>query len=291
MSQNEFLKKQKRLKELDQMYASKPYAVRYQAFFWMCLALAALFQTGSALSSGHYWQSQAGLFFEHAAVSLAIAALFVGATEAVKHFAWNRYFSDRFGENPANRLLLAVAIVASTASLYFSVVGGGMYVNLSPDVEAVTTRYDQQREHLRQQFVEREATIAAEIQAIHDRSTWNGRTYIVKRDSPLLLEKESRLQKVRDQLEADLAALKAEEQQAIGKLQGKERSGQWLYMYCFALFDLLFLACTAYKHFYQSREREALMEELLPQHDPLNNNGKTVPINGRQVRLPHLGKA
>lgn len=288
MSKNDYNRKKKRLVELKELYGKKPYSERYKAFFLLSLILGIAFQVGSALSSSHYFETQVGLYFKNASLVFMVAALFVVAIEVVKHYAWNRYFADQLGENPVNKPVLVLALAVSAASLCFSVVGGGEYVNFNPDISNVNQAFGRRADKLSANFQAAQTMVKDEIAEIKERSTWQGRTYILKRDSPILVEKEKQLQQLRENHQRDLAQLRQEKESATAQLTAQESTGKAVYMYGFALFDLLFLLCTVYKHHYQYKEAEELSAELEPEHNPLSGHNGHPAHNGKQVML---GKA
>jgi hypothetical protein len=213
-------------------YKQRTFFERYYPIYAICIFFALVFQVLSALSGYQFFSDILSVKITQTTWLIVVTVTAQIIIEVLKYFVVGTVFRDLFAIRTRPDVgLTIVAILLSGLSVYSSVIGGGKYGVDNAKVETTFNRHDSEIKAIR-----------SEIEAIKQRNTWKGQTWLNKREKELIYQKEN-------QLAAAIAARDNE----LAKVNEENTINETTYRYGFALFELGFLLCVFFQHKFGSR--------------------------------------
>lgn len=225
------------VKELSQ----RSYYDSYIALFYTAIFFAFVSQIASAISSYTFFNEVlsiklSGLFL------MVVTVIILILIEVLKYVLLNKSFSEVFSitGNSKSIGLLIVALALSVVSITASVLGGGKLGIDGVKVSNTESKYDAEI-----------ATIRNEIEAIRQRNSWKGQTYLSGKEKALMHAKE-----------AELAKVKQSKETALSLVQTENEVNENIYRYGFGVFEAIFLLGTCYVWYFKKRVAIEYMAEV-----------------------------
>lgn len=230
-----------------ELLGKKSFQQNNELVYYTALFFGLLSQVATAVSSYSFFEQILAIKLSPTLLPFAVVTLLV-FIEILKYVSVHKGLEGYFAlPQRTNRGLLAFAVLLCAVSMYASIIGGGHFGIDTQKINYTETKFDTQITGLK-----------AEIQAIMNRNTWKGQTYLGKKEKALVYAKEAEMQQ-----------LKSQKASALQTVAEENATAATQYRFGFGFFDVLFLLCSLYVWYF--RQQVAIENLLVDNISPLLN--------------------
>jgi hypothetical protein len=224
-----------------ELLGKKTYQENNELIYFTALFFGVISQFATAVSSYSFFAEILAIKLSPTLLPFAVVLLLL-LIEILKYVSIHKGLEGFFAlPQRTNKALLVLAVLLSAISMYASILGGG---NFGIDSQKIT--------NTETAFNTEIASLQADIQAITNRNTWKGQTYLSKKEKNLVYAKENEITK-----------LKAAKENKLQIVFEENKTAATQYQFGFAFFDALFLLCACYVwYFRQQVAIENMLVEL-----------------------------